>query len=119
MCVDVEVINSSNTPYSNTDSCTDALIRRHRKLAGLPQVYFEIFRRLVRTTNDATPHALRTLCHNYATHPIESGANLYTIQRLFGDWMYIRTYDDGYHLFPKEMLFNLKDDPYEQRDVAE
>ncbi len=37
----------------------------------------------------------------------------------FGDWMYIRTYDDGYHLFPKEMLFNLKDDPYEQRNVAE
>jgi hypothetical protein len=37
----------------------------------------------------------------------------------FGDWFYIRTYDDGYHLFPKEMLFNLKDDPYEQHNLAE
>ncbi|TBL72487.1 sulfatase [Paenibacillus thalictri] len=36
----------------------------------------------------------------------------------FGDWMYMRTYHDGYHMFPKEMLFNLKDDPFEQNDVA-
>ena len=36
----------------------------------------------------------------------------------FGDWLYIRTYHDGLHLFDKEMLFNIKDDPYEQRNVA-
>lgn len=36
----------------------------------------------------------------------------------FGDWLYIRTYHDGYHLFPKEMLYNLKDDPFEQNDRA-
>lgn len=36
----------------------------------------------------------------------------------FGDWLYIRTYHDGYHLFDKEMLFNLLDDPYEQHNVA-
>ena len=35
----------------------------------------------------------------------------------FGDWLYIRTYHDGFHLFDREMLFCLKDDPYEQRDV--
>lgn len=35
----------------------------------------------------------------------------------FGDWLYIRTYHDGYHLFDKEMLFNIKEDPYEQHDV--
>ncbi len=34
----------------------------------------------------------------------------------FGDWLYIRTYHDGFHLFDKEMLFNVKDDPHEQRD---
>jgi arylsulfatase A-like enzyme len=34
------------------------------------------------------------------------------------DWLYIRTYHDGYRLFPDEMLFNLADDPYEQRDLA-
>ncbi|WP_105614050.1 sulfatase [Vallitalea okinawensis] len=37
----------------------------------------------------------------------------------FDDWMYIRTYHDGYHLFPKEMLFNIKKDPYEQNNVAD
>jgi choline-sulfatase len=35
------------------------------------------------------------------------------------DWLYIRTYHDGYHLFPGEMLFNTKDDPYEQENLAE
>ncbi|MCL2513759.1 MAG: sulfatase, partial [Oscillospiraceae bacterium] len=38
---------------------------------------------------------------------------------VFGDWLYMRTYHDGFHLFDKEMLFNLKDDPYEQFDVKE
>ncbi len=37
----------------------------------------------------------------------------------FEDWLYLRTYDDGYHLFPKEMLFDIKSDPYEQRNLAE
>ncbi|MFA6294334.1 MAG: sulfatase, partial [Victivallales bacterium] len=37
----------------------------------------------------------------------------------FGDWLYIRTYHDGYHLFPKDMLFNLKKDPHEQFDLAD
>lgn len=35
----------------------------------------------------------------------------------FGDWLYIRTIHDGFHLFDDEMLFNIKDDPYEQNDV--
>ncbi|MCR8630447.1 sulfatase [Paenibacillus radicis (ex Xue et al. 2023)] len=36
----------------------------------------------------------------------------------FGDYLYIRTYHDGYHLFNKEMLFNLQNDPHEQQDLA-
>ncbi len=36
----------------------------------------------------------------------------------WGDWLYIRTWHDFFHLFPKEMLFNLKDDPHEERDLA-
>jgi arylsulfatase A-like enzyme len=35
----------------------------------------------------------------------------------FGDWLYMRTYHDGYHLFEKEMLFNVAADPHETRDV--
>ena len=37
----------------------------------------------------------------------------------FDGWLYIRTYHDGHNGFPKEMLFNLKDDPYEQHNLAE
>ncbi|NGP45373.1 sulfatase-like hydrolase/transferase [Bacillaceae bacterium SIJ1] len=37
----------------------------------------------------------------------------------FDDWLYIRTYHDGYHLFAKEMLFNIKEDPHEQHNVAQ
>lgn len=37
----------------------------------------------------------------------------------FGDWIYIRTYHDGYHLTEAEELFNVKDDPHETRNLAE
>ena len=36
----------------------------------------------------------------------------------FDHWMYIRTYHDGYHLFPQEMLFDLHQDPHEQFNLA-
>ncbi|TBL74655.1 sulfatase [Paenibacillus thalictri] len=36
----------------------------------------------------------------------------------FRDWMYIRTYHDGFHLFDEEMLYNLAEDPKEQFNVA-
>lgn len=37
----------------------------------------------------------------------------------FDDWLYIRTVHDGYHLFDKEMLFQVRDDVHEQKDVKE
>jgi len=36
----------------------------------------------------------------------------------FGDWLYIRTYHDGFHLFDKEQLFNITEDPHETNNVA-
>lgn len=36
----------------------------------------------------------------------------------FDDYIYIRTYHCGFHLFDKEMLFNLKEDPFEQVNLA-
>jgi arylsulfatase A-like enzyme len=33
-------------------------------------------------------------------------------------WLYIRTYHDGFHCFPREMLFDLASDPHEQNDLA-
>jgi len=34
------------------------------------------------------------------------------------DWLYMRTYHDGYHLWAQEMLYNLRDDPHEEHDLA-
>lgn len=34
-------------------------------------------------------------------------------------WLYTRTYHDGFHLFPAEMLHDVKADPHEQNDLAE
>ena len=36
----------------------------------------------------------------------------------WGNWIYLRTYHDGYHGWPAEMLFNLREDPHEQEDMA-
>ena len=36
----------------------------------------------------------------------------------FGPWMYIRSYHDGFHPFPTEMLFDVASDPHEQNDLA-
>jgi len=36
----------------------------------------------------------------------------------FENWLYIRSYHDGYHLFSDEMLFDIETDPYEQFNVA-
>ena len=38
---------------------------------------------------------------------------------LWEDWILIETYHDGYHDYPKHMLFNLADDPHEQDNLAE
>lgn len=37
----------------------------------------------------------------------------------FDDYIYIRTYHDGYHLFPEEMLFNVEEDFHEQQNLAD
>ncbi len=35
------------------------------------------------------------------------------------DWIYIRTFHDFYHLYPEEMLFNVKEDPHEQKNMSD
>jgi arylsulfatase A-like enzyme len=35
------------------------------------------------------------------------------------NWLYMRTYHDGFHLFPQEMLYDLEADPHEQNNLAE
>ena len=36
----------------------------------------------------------------------------------FGDWLYLRTVHGGYHLFPREQLYNVKEDPHQLHDLA-
>lgn len=36
----------------------------------------------------------------------------------FSDYVYIRTYHGGFHLFEKEMLFNVKNDPHQLNNIA-
>jgi len=36
----------------------------------------------------------------------------------FDNWLYIRTYHDGFHLFDEEMLFDIENDPHEQYNLA-
>lgn len=36
----------------------------------------------------------------------------------WGDWLWMKTWHDGFRLFDEEMLFNLKDDPFESVNLA-
>ena len=35
----------------------------------------------------------------------------------FGNWLYLNTRHDAYHLYDDEMLFDLDADPYQQRNL--
>jgi arylsulfatase A-like enzyme len=37
----------------------------------------------------------------------------------WGDYLWMKTWHDGFHLFDEEMLFNLKDDPHEAVNLAD
>lgn len=64
-----------------------------------------------KTITDGTPDGHGELIISQCAHVCQRSVR-------FDDWIYIRTYHDGFHLFNREMLFNLKDDPYEQNDLA-
>ena len=65
-----------------------------------------------KTLTEGQPQGRDSLVLSQMAHVCQRSAR-------FGDWLYIRTLHDGFHLFDKEMLFNLKEDPYEQRDVKQ
>ena len=58
-----------------------------------------------------TPCGREALVLSQCAHVCQRGVR-------FGPWLYMRTYHDGYHLFPLEMLFNLPADPHEQHEIA-
>ena len=63
---------------------------------------------LLQGTEDGRDYLVVSL----ATHSVQRSVR-------FGDYLYIRTYHDGYALFPDDMLFNIKEDPHEQKNLAE
>lgn len=50
---------------------------------------------------------------------LSQGAHVCQRSVRFGQWLHVRTYHDGYHLFPEEMLFDLEHDPHEQHNLAD
>ncbi|NRA37100.1 MAG: sulfatase [Planctomycetes bacterium] len=50
---------------------------------------------------------------------ISQGAHVCQRGVRWGPWLYMRTYHDGFHLFNKEMLFNIEEDPREENDLTE
>lgn len=61
------------------------------------------------TIQSGAPRGRESLVISQMAHVCQRSAR-------FGDWLYIRTIHDGYHLFDQEMLFNVKEDPHEQHD---
>ncbi|MBN1672623.1 MAG: sulfatase [Kiritimatiellae bacterium] len=49
---------------------------------------------------------------------IEAGAGSCSRSVRFDDWLCIRMYHDCYQCLPEIMLFNVRDDPHEQHDLA-
>ncbi len=49
---------------------------------------------------------------------LSHGAHTAQRSARFDDWLYMRTYHDGFHAFDDVMLFDLASDPFEQHNVA-
>lgn len=68
-------------------------------------------RSFVKTLTHGEPQGRESLVISQNAHVCQRSVR-------FDDWLYIRTYHDGYHLFEKHQLYNLKDDPHETTDLA-
>jgi arylsulfatase A-like enzyme len=49
---------------------------------------------------------------------LSQGAHVCQRSVRWEQWLYVRTYHDGHHLFPDEMLFDIAADPHEQTDLT-
>ncbi|MFQ8703358.1 MAG: sulfatase, partial [Eisenbergiella sp.] len=99
----------ANGFHDNTD-----LVPTVQELLGTPK-FSDRYRydgvSFAKTLKDGTdcsrPYAVLTQCAHVCQRSVR-----------FDDYVYIRTVHGGYHLFPDEMLFNIKEDPHEQHDLA-
>jgi len=63
---------------------------------------------LADATDCGRPHLVLSQCCHVCQRSVRAGP-----------WLYMRTYHDGFHLFPREMLFDIDADPHEQCNVAD
>jgi arylsulfatase A-like enzyme len=57
-------------------------------------------------------------CEGYDGLVLTQCAHVVQRSARWGDYLYIRTYHGGFHVFPEEMLFNIKKDKFEQHNIA-
>ena len=69
-----------------------------------------------RTLSPASSAAINDTGHTYLV--ISQNAHVCQRSVRWEDWLYMRTYHCGYHLFTDEMLFDVHSDPHLQRDIA-
>jgi len=81
------------------------------KVSGVPQSYNYDGKSYAETVLQGKPCGRDYLVLSQCSHVCQRSVR-------FEEWIYIRTYHDGYHLFDQEMLFNLRDDPYETVNLA-
>lgn len=81
------------------------------ELLGVPAHPSWDGRSFAATLRNGTPTGRDHLVLGQCAHVCQRGVR-------FENWMYVRTWHDGFHLFPDEMLFDLATDPCETRDLA-
>ena len=68
-------------------------------------------RSFIDTLQNGTPDGRDDLVISQCAHVCQRSVR-------WNQWLYMRTYHDGFHLFPQEMLYDLEKDPREQNNIA-
>jgi len=88
----------------------------------LPPTLAELLGRPAAPAWDGQSYAAAVLSGDAAGRPflvLSQCAHVCQRSVRLAEWLYIRTYHDGYHLFPDEMLFDLSQDPHEERNLSD
>ena len=96
--------------YDNTDLAPTVQELLGTKMFALDRYHYDgvSFAPALRDGTDcAKPCAVLTQCAHVCQRSVR-----------FGRYIYLRTVHGGYHLLPKEMLFDVESDPHQQHDLA-
>ncbi|MFA6949030.1 MAG: sulfatase [Eubacteriales bacterium] len=95
--------------HTNVDLCptVQELLGTHMAQRGYEYDGVSYAKTLTEGADCSQDHAVISQCAHVCQRSVR-----------FGDYLYIRTVHGGYHLFPREMLFNVKDDPHELNELS-